>query len=218
MPERPTISVNVDWPELRRRVKQKEETCTIEINGAVGDAMLTPTRDAVLIDTLLGMTFRVRYRDLDRHAKGGDVRDTIQVKMKRIYPDAKLPAIASDQASGLDLYCYLMPGQPILELSPWVPAMIDTGIAVQIPEGYEAQVRPRSSTGVKGIHVQLGTIDQDYRGQIRLVVWSLNQATIENGERLAQLVFTPLPRVMVEVVDELTLTARGTNGFGSTGR
>ena len=218
MPERPTISVNVDWPELRRRVKQKEDTCTIEINGVTTEAMLTPTRDVLVIDTMGGLTFRIRYRDLTRNAREDPMRDLIHVKMKRIYEDAKLPAIASDQASGLDLYCYLMPGQPILELSPWVPAMIDTGIAVQIPEGYEAQVRPRSSTGVKGIHVQLGTIDQDYRGQIRLVVWSLNHATIENGERLAQLVFTPLPRVMVEVVDELTLTTRGTNGFGSTGR
>jgi len=129
-----------------------------------------------------------------------------------------LPAYATPFSSGMDLRAaeeaLLLPGE-------W--ASIGTGLFVEIPEGFEGQVRPRSGLALKhGVTVlnAPGTIDADYRGEVRvlLVNHSRDPFTVEKGDRIAQLVIAPVVRVVWEETDELESSERGSGGFGSTGR
>ena len=100
---------------------------------------------------------------------------------------------------------------------------VPTGLKIALPEGYEAQVRPRSGLALKhGISMvnTPGTIDSDYRGEIRVILINLGQEVVrfERGERVAQLVVAPVTRAEWQLVDELDQTDRGTGGFGSTGK
>jgi dUTP pyrophosphatase len=99
---------------------------------------------------------------------------------------------------------------------------VPTGIAVEIPEGYEGQIRPRSSLAARGIIIlnAPGTIDSDYRGEIQVLMYNLMHTPyqIVPGDRIAQLVITKVARTHIQVVEELTATERDTGGFGSTGR
>jgi len=122
-------------------------------------------------------------------------------------------------AAGMDLYAEL---DEELILQPGMRALVPTGIAIALPEGYEAQIRPRSGLALKhGIALvnAPGTIDPDYRGEIGVIVINHGSVpfTIKNGERIAQMVFTPFSRALLEEVDELGVTARGNGGFGHTG-
>jgi dUTP pyrophosphatase len=130
-----------------------------------------------------------------------------------------LPEYATPLAAGLDLRANL--DAPVV-LKPLERAMIPTGLFMEIPAGYEAQVRPRSGLAAKhGITVlnSPGTIDADYRGEVKVIVVNLSNAefTIENGERVAQLVVAKHEQVKWEEANELTDTSRGAGGFGSTG-
>lgn len=143
---------------------------------------------------------------------------TRQLKLRRLSPKAQLPAYMSEQAAGMDLAACLE--QP-LELGPGARALIPTGWAVALPDGHEGQVRPRSGLAVRlGLTVlnAPGTIDADYRGEVKVAMINLGQApvTIEHGMRIAQLVIAPVCRVSVEEA-ELEPTARGAGGFGHTG-
>lgn len=129
-----------------------------------------------------------------------------------------LPAYATPFSSGMDLRAaeeaLLLPGE-------W--ASVGTGLSVEIPEGFEGQVRPRSGLALNhGVTVlnAPGTIDADYRGEVRvlLVNHSRDPFTVETGDRIAQLVITPVVRIAWEEVDELEASERGSGGFGSTGR
>jgi len=131
-----------------------------------------------------------------------------------------LPRYASAAAAGVDLVA-AVPG-PLL-LRPGERAAVPTGIALALPEGYEAQVRPRSGLALKhGIAVlnSPGTIDADYRGEILVILANLGTepVTIARGERVAQLVVAPVARISWEPVATLPVSARGAQGFGSTGR
>jgi dUTP pyrophosphatase len=131
-----------------------------------------------------------------------------------------LPAYATPGSAGVDLTAAL--DRP-LELRPGARAAVPTGIALALPEGFEAQVRPRSGLALKhGLAVlnSPGTIDADYRGEIRVILANLGSepVTIARGERIAQLVVAPVSRVAFERVATLPATARGEGGFGSTGR
>jgi dUTP pyrophosphatase len=99
---------------------------------------------------------------------------------------------------------------------------VPLGISVEIPPRFEAQIRPRSSLSAKGIFCHLGTIDGDYRGEIAAVITSLrsygDRIVIEKGDRIAQLVIAPVERVELVRVEQLSETARGSGGFGSTGK
>jgi len=133
---------------------------------------------------------------------------------------AVLPAYATGASSGMDL-CACVEG-PIL-LNPMERALVPTGIAISLPEGYEAQVRPRSGLAVNfGITVlnAPGTIDADYRGEIKVILINLGQEPFEikRGDRIAQIVFATAARVRWKEVDSLPESARGEGGFGSTGR
>ncbi len=131
-----------------------------------------------------------------------------------------LPSYATPGSAGVDLTAAL---EAPLVLSPGARAAVPTGIALALPEGYEAQVRPRSGLALNhGIAVlnSPGTIDSDYRGEVRVILANLGDApvTIARGERIAQLVVAPVSRVAFERVAELPETRRGAGGFGSTGR
>ena len=131
-----------------------------------------------------------------------------------------LPAYATELSAGLDLRANL---EAPVTLKPLERAMIPTGLFMELPAGYEAQVRPRSGLAAKsGITVlnSPGTIDADYRGEVKVIVVNLSSQdfTIENGERVAQLVVAKHERVLWVPAEQLTETARGEGGFGHTGK
>ena len=130
-----------------------------------------------------------------------------------------IPQYSSAHASGADVCAYLQ--EPVV-LQPGERAMIPTGISLQIPEGFEAQIRPRSGLANKhGITVlnSPGTIDSDYRGEVKVVLINLGQEsyTIADGDRIAQMVFSPVIQAEFYNIPSLEATERGEGGFGSTG-
>lgn len=145
-----------------------------------------------------------------------------KVKFK-LEPGAVAPIKATDGSVGYDLFVYgshcIYPGRNAVR----------TGLSIQLPEGFEATVRPRSGCSLKGIPDEynlrhnadalMGTIDTDYRGEIKIIVKNDEDTEffLENGQRIAQLVISPVFTGVAEVVDELDDTERGDNGFNSTG-
>jgi len=133
-----------------------------------------------------------------------------------------LPAYQSEHAAGLDLIA-AVPADAPLELAPGARALIPTGIAIALPPGTEAQVRPRSGLAVKhGLTVlnAPGTIDADYRGELQVLLVNLGAETVRvtRGMRIAQLVIATVARATLREVGSLDQTTRGAGGFGSTGR
>lgn len=140
----------------------------------------------------------------------------VTLKVRRLRPNARLPVRATPHSTGLDLFACLT--EPV-ELTA-DPVLIPTGIAIEVPAGYDVQVRPRSSLSARGVGVAFGTIDSDYRGEVLVTVYRFGTQPhrVEPGDRIAQLVVSRLADVTVEEVTELTPTERGTGGHGSTGR
>ena len=129
---------------------------------------------------------------------------------------------ATKGAAGLDVQA-AVPGDAPLTLAPGARASVPTGLVLAIPDGYEAQVRPRSGLAARhGVTVlnSPGTIDSDYRGEVKVLLVNLSDepVTIARGERIAQLVFAPVTRVRLAEQESLDATTRGEGGFGSTGR
>jgi len=145
----------------------------------------------------------------------------LQVKIKRLSgnDDLPLPEMMTTGASGFDLRAAVK--DPVV-LRPGERKLIPTGIAIAMPDGLEAQVRPRSGLALKhGVTVlnTPGTIDADYRGEVGVILINLGQEpfTVQRGDRIAQLVFQYVPRVALVEVEELPPSDRGAGGFGSTG-
>jgi dUTP pyrophosphatase len=145
--------------------------------------------------------------------------DIYNLKVKRIHPDAKIPAYASDEASGMDV-CSVED----VTINPLERKLVKTGLIFDIPKGHEIQVRPRSGLAAKyGITVlnTPGTIDSDYRGEVKIILYNSdkdNPYQIKVGDRIAQLVSGKVERANVEeTTGELSETQRGSGGFGSTG-
>lgn len=131
-----------------------------------------------------------------------------------------LPAYATAGSSGMDVRADL--AAPI-ELTPLQRYMVPTGLFIEIPEGYEAQVRPRSGLAVKQGITCLntpGTVDADYRGEIKVILINLSNETqvIQPGDRIAQLVFQKVEKIQLVEVVEIAATERGEGGFGHTGK
>jgi len=133
-----------------------------------------------------------------------------------------LPAYQSTHAAGLDLLAAVPENVPLV-LAPGKHAMVPTGLAIALPDGFEAQVRPRSGLAARhGVTVlnSPGTIDADYRGEIQVIL--INHGSeplaIKRGERIAQMVIAPVVQAKLVAVAQLSTTDRGTGGFGSTGR
>ncbi len=146
----------------------------------------------------------------------------IEVALLRL-PHAKdlpLPAYQSEDAAGLDLLAAV---EEPMTLQPLGRALVPTGLAIALPSGYEAQVRPRSGLAAKhGVTVlnSPGTIDADYRGEVKVILVNLSDTpfTINRGERIAQMVVASVSRARLIETEALDATVRGSGGFGSTGR
>jgi dUTP pyrophosphatase len=143
----------------------------------------------------------------------------IQVKVKKLHPDAIVPAYMTEHAAGMDL-CTVI--EEPLALAPGERTLLPTGLAMEIPPGYEGQVRPRSGLALKkGIALvnSPGTIDADYRGEIGIIVINHGNRPVEimPGDRVAQLIVAPVTRAALVVVEDLNDTARNSGGFGHTG-
>ena len=146
---------------------------------------------------------------------------TIILKVKRLdnNTDLPLPSYQSDGASGLDLRAAV---NKALTLQPGDIKLIPTGLSISLPEGYEAQIRPRSGLALKhGLAFvnAPGTVDADYRGEIGVIAINMgkNPLTLKRGERIAQMVIQKVSRVIVKEVGELDATERGDGGFGHSG-
>ncbi|MBP1991284.1 dUTP diphosphatase [Paenibacillus eucommiae] len=147
--------------------------------------------------------------------------NNIQVELMKLpgNEDIRLPEKMSEAASGFDLHAAV--SEPVT-LQPGERQLIPAGFALSMPDGLEAQIRPRSGLAYKHGITTLnspGTIDADYRGEIKVLLINHGQQpfTIERNERIAQMVFQLVPAVTLEVVNELTETKRGVGGFGHTG-
>ena len=151
-------------------------------------------------------------------------RDTgIEVQIVRLPhgADLALPAYQSAQAAGLDLTAAVPADAPVV-LAPGARALIPTGVAIALPPGTEAQVRPRSGLAARhGVTVlnSPGTIDADYRGEVQVILVNLGTESfsIARGMRIAQLIIAPVVQARLREVGQLDLTLRGITGFGSTG-
>lgn len=142
------------------------------------------------------------------------------LKIERLENNKILPEYKTEGAAGMDLCAAI--DKPVV-LKPLERKLIPTGLKIELEHGYEAQIRPRSGLSIKhGITLIncVGTIDEDYRGEvcIPLVNISDKEYTIEPNERIAQMVIAKVEQAKIEVVTELTETARGEGGFGSTGK
>ncbi len=150
-----------------------------------------------------------------------DVAASVSVPVRRLPhgADLPLPAYATADSAGLDLLAAI--AEPIV-LQPGERKLVPTGLAIALPAGFEAQVRPRSGLALKhGVTVlnSPGTIDADYRGEIGVVLINHGAVpfTINRGERIAQMIVAAYARVAWQAVDDLDTTQRGAGGFGSTG-
>ena len=145
--------------------------------------------------------------------------NTVTVKFQRHADDVVLPDYATPGAAGMDIAAHL---DTAVTLAPFARAAIATGFSMQLPSGYEAQIRPRSGLALKhGVTVANapGTIDSDYRGEVAVILINLSQQgfTITPGMRIAQMVIAPVTHCRFEDTLQLDMSDRGAGGFGSTG-
>jgi len=143
-----------------------------------------------------------------------------KVLIKKLDPAVKLPAYKTNGASGMDLMAFIM--EPI-SVKPKTSNLIPTGLSVAFSEDYEIQIRPRSGLAAKNNISVLntpGTIDSDYRGEIKVIIYNHGSENfvINNGDRIAQMILTPVIKMELEETNNLPKTIRGEGGFGSTGK
>ncbi len=137
----------------------------------------------------------------------------MELKVKRLHPDAILPFRATKGSLGLDIHTIRD-----VVLEPFVPSLIETGIAVELPDGFGLEIRDRSSLGLKGIKYLGGEIDNDYRGEIKVILINLTKSSckLAKGDRIAQFIPKKIHDLEVIEVSDLSITFRGEGGFGST--
>ena len=141
----------------------------------------------------------------------------LAVHVKRLRATARLPERATEGATGYDLYACLAAPLDVGQ----EPVRVPTGIAIEAPTGLDVQIRPRSGLSSKGVMVMLGTIDSDYRGELLVTMFVLpyrGTHTVNDGDRIAQLVISRVEDVRLAEADGLSATTRDTSGHGSTGR
>ena len=144
----------------------------------------------------------------------------VKVLFKRLDPKAQIPKYKTNGSSGLDLMALI---EGPIKIKAQESALIPTGISVAIPQDTEIQIRPRSGLAAKSNISVLntpGTIDSDYRGEIKIILFNhgKKEFTVNNNDRIAQMVLMPILKIEFEEVDELPETIRGSGGFGSTGK
>ncbi|MDB3949245.1 dUTP diphosphatase [Candidatus Pelagibacter sp.] len=143
-----------------------------------------------------------------------------RVLIKKLNPDVELPVYKTNGASGMDLMAFIEEPIKILPNSSY---LVPTGLSIAFPEDYEVQIRPRSGLAVRNNITVLntpGTIDSDYRGEIKIILFNHGKEdfVINNKDRVAQMILTPVVKMKFEEVDSLPDTLRGEGGFGSTGK
>ena len=144
----------------------------------------------------------------------------VKVLFKKLNPSVQLPSYKTNGASGMDLMACL---EKPINLKPGKSCLIPTGLSVAFPKEYEIQIRPRSGLAAKNNISVLntpGTIDSDYRGEIKVILFNhgKNDFLINNKDRIAQMILTPVIKMDLEETDDLPETIRGEGGFGSTGK
>tara|TARA_B100001057_G_C22801754_1_gene931787 strand:- start:154 stop:591 length:438 start_codon:yes stop_codon:yes gene_type:complete len=144
----------------------------------------------------------------------------VKILIKKLDPAVKLPEYKTNGASGMDLLAFIK--EPI-KVKPQTSSLIPTGLSVAFSENFEIQIRPRSGLAAKNNISVLntpGTIDSDYRGEIKVIIYNHgnNEFSINNGDRIAQMVLTPVVKMELEEALDLPKTIRGEGGFGSTGK
>ena len=139
------------------------------------------------------------------------------VKFKMLQPNAKIPVYATVHAAGLDLYAA---NEEAITIFPDDTKLVPLGFAMELPPGFEAQIRPRSGLAIKGVAVanSPGTIDEDYRGEVQVIIRNHGVTmSVHKGDRIAQMVIARVAQAILVEDNELSETARGAGGFGSTG-
>ena len=143
-----------------------------------------------------------------------------KVLIKRLDPKVKLPAYKTEGASGMDLMAFI---DNTIFLKPKTSTLVPTGLSVAFSKNFEIQIRPRSGLAAKNNISVLntpGTIDSDYRGEIKVIIFNHgnDDFIINNGDRIAQMILTPVEKMELEETNDLPETLRGEGGFGSTGK
>ena len=139
------------------------------------------------------------------------------VRVKLVRPGAKLPHRATEHASGYDIRACITDPVEVGQ----VPVMVPTGLALEVPPGFDAQLRPRSGLAKQGVLATFGTLDADYRGELMIALYTTSpdvRYTVHDGDRIAQLVLAPHVEAEFVISEELSATTRGAGGHGSTGR
>ncbi len=140
------------------------------------------------------------------------------IKIKLLHKNAILPEYKTTLSAGADI-CACLDSEILIK--PMEIKIIPSGFSIEIPEGYEAQIRPRSGLAVRGISIPNapGTIDSDYRGEVKIIMINLgqNDFLIKNHDRIAQMIISPIIKCKFQIEEELSFTVRGNGGFGSTG-
>ena len=144
----------------------------------------------------------------------------VKVLIKKLNPSVQLPSYKTSGASGMDLMAYI---EKPINLKPGKACLIPTGLSVAFPDEYEIQIRPRSGLAAKkniSILNTPGTIDSDYRGELKIILFNHGNENfiINNNDRVAQMVLTPIIKMELEETNELPNSIRGEGGFGSTGK
>ena len=144
----------------------------------------------------------------------------IKVLVKKLESSVKLPSYKTSGASGMDLMAYI---DKSIELKPGESCLIPTGLSFAFPEEYEIQIRPRSGLAAKNNISVLntpGTIDSDYRGELKIILYNHGNENfiINNNDRIAQMILTPIVKMELEETNKLPESLRGKGGFGSTGK
>ncbi len=144
----------------------------------------------------------------------------VKVLVKRLNPKVKLPEYKTSGSSGMDLMACI---DSSIKIAPNTHELIPTGLSIAIPKDLEVQIRPRSGLSAKfniGILNTPGTIDSDYRGELKIILFNHGNKDfiVNNNDRVAQMVLTPILKMELEEVDQLPETIRGSGGFGSTGK
>jgi dUTP pyrophosphatase len=144
----------------------------------------------------------------------------VKVLVKKLNPYVQLPTYRTSGASGMDLMAYI---EKPINLEPGKSCLVPTGLSVAFPQKYEIQIRPRSGLAAKNNISVLntpGTIDSDYRGELKIILFNHSNENfiINNNDRIAQMVLTPIIKMELEETNELPESMRGEGGFGSTGK
>lgn len=209
------LAVSIVEEKLGERSQVEEQVRTIakQVEAIVGEAVKTATIAAT--QAASSVAANVARKD------GSAARtERVTLKFKKLaHFKGELPAYQTEGSSGLDIRARI---DEEISLAPGERVLIPTGLSTEIPLGYEIQVRPRSGLAIKkGLTLvnTPGTVDADYRGEIKVILINLGKESfvIQDQERIAQLVVCPIIQADIELSEDLTETARGEGGFGSTG-